>query len=508
MNSMSSSLHTDLPSEVWELILDKLTNSDLWAIRSLNRVAYASAARVRYGALWIVPHRENYLTTAMKRLCENRLQIIGLVHTFHIHSHIEVREFANQSQEKRKFHLPKTRHSLIHKILASPDLNIKKLTLHFDAVVLPYVLLAWTKTARYLTHLELQFWTDSISNALLSLDPGFLCPSLSTFILSYGDNGAHVPQAQIHPSQGLQSLGLHQLDDTASNWILPPSFPGLNQFPLLQKLHISGMSLTHNPSLVRFIIARTPSLRDLALMRLSDAPIRVLHYLPATDELQTLSMSLDSAHDVLRADILQSTHSSSLIHRYSHLRRLDITLSTSNYTNGTILFVLLMELGRGCSLLEELRVQSLYTLAFRHFRAALLLLPRLVQLTSSGTRYCEYLMCELSAYPELWNRSNTRTYHFFDLGQVRQCLGRDLRREMTVELQKDVKSAYKDLIADGQAWDTLHASTKKALKEGYLKGESATIASQVIHSDVKVDHRVVVLQLMESHVRLDNQNPQ
>ncbi|KAH8800560.1 hypothetical protein DL96DRAFT_797627 [Flagelloscypha sp. PMI_526] len=236
----------------------------------------------------------------MKRLCETRLQALGLPHTLHIHSHIEVRKSENQSQEKPKLHLSKARHNLMRKILVSPDQNIKKLTIHFDAVVLPYVALAWTNTTLSLVHLELQFWTDSISNTLLSLDSGFHCPNLSTFVLIHGYGNARPSNHPIttmdlmpsHPRagimepmfhklksilpKGLESLELHQLDGREYGWVLPSSFLGPNDFPRLRKLRIWGMCLTHNPSLVQFLHARTTSLRNLALGRLIHTPFSTL----------------------------------------------------------------------------------------------------------------------------------------------------------------------------------------------------------------------------------------
>ncbi|KAH8813616.1 hypothetical protein DL96DRAFT_1685400, partial [Flagelloscypha sp. PMI_526] len=495
-------------------IADMLTDFDLWAIRSLNSIAYAFAARARYGALWIVPHREKYLTTTMKRLwilsltvfglsSETRLQAMGLPHTLHIHSHIEVRKSENQSQEKPKLHLSKARHNLMRKILVSPDQNIKKLTIHFDAVVLPYVALAWTNTTLSLVHLELQFWTDSISNTLLSLDSGFHCPNLSTFVLIHGYGNARPSNHPIttmdlvpsHPRagimepmfhklksilpKGLESLELHQLDGREYGWVLPSSFLGPNDFPRLRKLRIWGMCLTHNPSLVQFLHARTTSLRNLALGRLIHTPFSTLRYLPATDELESLSVSLDSARDVLSADILQSSQPSSFIHRYTHLRQLDVTLQTSNHANGDIIFVLLMELGRGCNLLEELRVHS-HTLEFRHLRVVLLFLPRLAQLTFSGTKCCDPLIYQVSARTDLWKQYGPYTHRFHTY--------------KFFQLEQDVKSVYKNFVVTGQAWDTLHSSIKNALKEGYPKAE--------VIDDVKfgvgADHRVVIMQLIES----------
>ncbi|KAH8813614.1 hypothetical protein DL96DRAFT_525318 [Flagelloscypha sp. PMI_526] len=518
MDTIPASPSIDLPSEIWEIVFYELSDVDLWAVRSLNRVAYALAAQARYGALWIVPHRMNYLMTTMRRLCDDHLQITGLLHTLHVHSNIEFKE--SEKQERRTPHIPMARHRLIRKLLSRSDLNIKNLTIHFDTVVLPYVTLAWANTACALVHLELQFKTDSLLSVLLSSDSQLHCPNLKAFVLSYGfgivrpsfrsiasmhlvrpwyASGSTIPMFRklkaILP-EGLERLELRNLENFNSDWILSPFFLGAHDFPHLRALHISNLSLNRNPSLGLFINARSRSLQSLALERVSDIGHVFLRHIHVAGELQTLSVSLNSPQDAFAADILPSNRSISLLHRYSHLRRLDITPLDSRYSDTNTVFVLLVEIGRRCSRLEELNVYS-DTLGFRHLRAVLLFLQNLARLTFSGTKSCDPFMQKYSVHPELWNRLDSRNYKFSNLGLARQSLGRNVRREMAAELQRDVKSAYRYLSITPQSWDILHSSIKKALKEGYFMERPEA------SPDMEGDHRTLILELIERYMQQD-----
>ncbi|KAH8813535.1 hypothetical protein DL96DRAFT_1626275, partial [Flagelloscypha sp. PMI_526] len=482
---------------------------------------YEFAARTRYSALWIIPHNENNLTATLKRLCQDRLQIKGLLHTLHIHSDIGSR--ANQAQRRAQIHVPRTLRGLIHKTLSKSDLNIQKLTIHFDTIVLPYVILAWTNTAHSLVHLELQFSANSPSNPLLSLksEPHF--PNLKTFVLSNGSWNyppsfrsmtiMNLGEPRWHGvkeifdkiksllPEGLESLSLHHLcsvnDWAYSCWTIPPLFLAPNDFPNLQIFAISNLSLDKNPSLVRFIQARIASLQSLGLERVGGSGPRILEYLSGTVKLRALSLSLNSVNDVLDTNMLQAGQLVSPIHWFQHLRRLDITPYWEYYRDEDVIFVLLVELGRASSVLEELNVCT-PELGFRHLRAVLLFLSKLSKLTFSGVEDCKPDIRNFSSRPEIWRTVDPRTYAFFNLGQAKQCLGGDIRREMAAELRSDVQSAYRHVITTAQNWDKLHSSIKKALKGGYVMGDEATNTMGVGLSDVQVDYRIVVITLVES----------
>ncbi|KAH8813536.1 hypothetical protein DL96DRAFT_1821316 [Flagelloscypha sp. PMI_526] len=518
MDSTPSTPFLDLPPEIWELIFNELTGVDLWPIRSLNRTTYEFAARARYGALWIVPHKENNLIATMKRLRQDCLQIKGLLHTLHIHSNIGGRVSTNKAQR----HVPKALWGLIRKILCSPDMSIQSLTIHFDTIILPYVILAWTNTAHSLVHLELQFSASSPHNPWLSLKSMPRFHNLKTFVLSNGSSNDWPSFRSMaimdlgHPCldqrellflklnaslpEGLESLGIHLLYRgnfwTYQRWEIPSSFLSPNNFPHLRNFDVSNLPLDKYPSLCHFINARLGSLQSLGLERIRDNGSRFLHRLSGTTKLEALSLSLDSAGDALNADILQAGQRVSPIHRFQHLRRLNITPFKEDYSEDVV-FVLLVELGRGSNVLQELNVCT-PSLGFRHLRAALLFPPGLAQLTFAGTWYCEPDMRKVSAHPEIWSSLDCRTYTLFHLGHAKRCLGGDVRQELAAELRSDVQSAYKHLISTAQGWDKLHSYMKKALNGEHFMEDRATNTIGIVRSDMQVDHRMLVMQLVES----------
>ncbi|KAH8813608.1 hypothetical protein DL96DRAFT_525283 [Flagelloscypha sp. PMI_526] len=412
----------------------------------------------------------------------------------YIHASIEIHDQANM--KTCRTHLSKTRHDQIHKILSSSDLNVKKLTLHFDAIVLPYVVPIWTNTAHSLVHLEVQFRTNSIfALSNLSADDRQSFRSITRTDLGNSPlNGveAMVPifrKLRTILPERLESLDLHQRGGMVPAWILSSFILGPNDFPHLRKLHLSNLPLDNNLSLGQLITARIPSLRSLALEKVSDSSHHFLRHLSGTDELRALSLSLVSARDALRADILPPNQLSPLIHRYPCLRRLDITPFSSDYRDSDVVFVLLVELGRGCSRLEELNVYT-RTFGYRHLRAVLLFLPWLTKLTFASTKYCEWTD-EWAEIPE--DSTMTLKYTFSNLGLARRSLGRNMRREMAMELGKDVKAAYHRLVTAPQCWEILNSSIKKALKEGYFMERS-----ELESSDGEVDHKMMIQQLVET----------
>ncbi|KAH8817610.1 hypothetical protein DL96DRAFT_1820393 [Flagelloscypha sp. PMI_526] len=527
----------DYPVEIWEQILIRIPKASLWKLRSLNRVAYEVAARIHYGTL--SPFREKLTMGMLKRVCYWACSYSQVYSDMDFGKQEKFAVSRGTSNTKKdiseKHRFLRARQELIQRVISHPSLRLKTISIYYDEVILPYTQLIWLGIANTLVHLELQFVHQSACGELLSLSGKVHCPTLQSFVLITGP-GTRSPtfytRVQENPKHlyyrdrscrwnqpfptsldvflpifkalqsilpaGLSTLGIHWLfsDGYKRTWVLDPSFFHPEAFPDLKKLHISGLSLDRNPAISQFLFKRAPSLQSLALENIYGTG-QLLRRVKVMEELEELRLDSLSYWQLFEPDSFQSGLRSPFIQWYSHLRCLEVQMGSSNSDDA---FMLLVELGRGGSSIQELCL-SLNPLYFKHLRAGLLLLPRVTKLTFTGVSRCDSLMCRVSSHPvwkQLQDQRSRRPLRFVGLAQAGGRLGPIVRRAMTAELRKSIDRVYAECVSSLKSKEALYSSIKTTLKatEGIVQGTT--------RPDVPAeDHRKVTLELAESCLLLE-----
>ncbi|KAH8817611.1 hypothetical protein DL96DRAFT_1622921 [Flagelloscypha sp. PMI_526] len=514
----ASTYVAELPVEVWQEILSHLSSSDLWTIRSFNRVAYTLAVRDYYGSIWIGPFRENDFTKKLRRICfvNPTYQSRDLFIVLHVHSDIDLGDrnhhIGHRAETKKdvaqRLRFPKSRDRLFEQVFSNPNLHVETLTVYYDEWILPHTNLIWLSVASTLVHLELQF-IGHVVDSLLSLPEKVHCPRLRSFILLMGPGTRSPPfytkpvchytgpwetswpstsmhtflpdlkvfQSMIPP--GLVSLGIHWLHPQLSYkpWVVDSSFLHSHAYPDLESLYLSGLSMEKNPSLSQFLLARAPTLKSLIVEDVHDKP-GFFRRLPVTDELKDLHLDLPLYTELFQPPSFQSGLKSPVVRRFTNLHRLEIHAMKSPHADGMFM---LMTSG-----VQEIRL-SLKTIAFSHLRAALLLLPKVTKLTFSGVSQCSRLMYQLSNHP-LWKDLHYSTWHSTAGGR----LGPAVRPAMTKALRKDIDRVYAECVSSLKSKDALYSSIETAIKAAEGNVQSTTRLDELVE-----DHMKVTLELVE-----------
>ncbi|KAH8831581.1 hypothetical protein DL96DRAFT_1588331 [Flagelloscypha sp. PMI_526] len=486
---------------------------------------------------WALPTedlRENVGT----RLVRFIATVYTIVHTLHVHSNLDLgnqkpsgKHPETKGDVAKRLRFLKNRQQLFEKVVSNPNLRIDTLTVLCDEVILPHTHLIWRAVSHSLVHLELHFAHQSAYDALLSLSGNkrAYCPHLRSFVLIMGIGTSSFPifysiaQKRAYETPGyifwnthssyassrstsppnlgvlqsllpvdLSSLGVHWLSTSQENkpQLLDYSFLHPEAYPGLRKLHISGLSMDSNASLSQFLLTRAPSLQYLTLENVSDAA-GLFRRLPVTEDLEKLQLDQSSYIQLFEPASFQSGITSAVVRRYTHLRRLEIQGGSPSADE---VFMLLVELGRGGSGIRELKL-SLRTTLFKHLRAALLLLPKVTEMTLSHVGSCDPLMRQLSCHP-LWIDLEDGwgyTVQFVELAHASGRLGPAVRRAMTAELRKGIDNIYAECISSLERKDALYSSIKMALKTTEAQSQGT------IHLDAPAkDHRKVTLELIES----------
>ncbi|KAH8835074.1 hypothetical protein DL96DRAFT_1549722 [Flagelloscypha sp. PMI_526] len=433
----------NLPVEIWEFILADFSKEMIWRIRSVNRVLYAFAAKSYYEDIWIVPQRQKMVRGTLGRICDRTFA--RFVTTLHIHSNLE------------SAHRP-----LITKILSSPHLsNVNKLTLHYDAVVLPYTSLAWLKFSESLVHLEIQFWSISVQKAITSLNSRVRCPNLRTFVLMAKCRSAppvfHARTTiALTGTMGDTSLG--QLFSKLAN-LLPPELETLaihcsrgepfflREYPNLKGLSLEMGSLSKAKHAVSFLLKHAASLETLTLEDIYDEISECPSSLPLGGVLQELYLTVFTYIGRWNQLYPNSTWRAK-IQKCARLRRLEIVpqQKLNEYTRHLYhsdALCLMLSLALAGGTIKELALSVDY-LNFDLLETVLFLLPQLSRLKILFVNSCDESLHNLSSDPEaLWNweRPNYRHFQFIGLRQdleVYAKIGIRSVRDMAAHVQKVV----------------------------------------------------------------------
>ncbi|KAH8828806.1 hypothetical protein DL96DRAFT_1814132 [Flagelloscypha sp. PMI_526] len=458
----------------------------LWKIRSLNRSVYSWAARARYGSISLTPRNKTSRSTndVLERICDSTLPIAGHIHTIHLHSDLEAYENPKD--------LPKHntgRAILLDKdILLNPDIKLLNLTIHCAQWwVRPYVSLAWRTFANTLVHLELQFFSPSVLHAI---PENVYCANLKTFVLTYGhrcwEGAIHPPHIldlefgmpyskvdgsiivkmfsalkTILPPE-LENLGLHSFYSDGF-WNLDPAFLHPNAFPHLKGLHISASSVGHDPVMLPFLLSHVMRLESLSLSTSPNQDQSLLRGLLVFGDLQELFLTYKVYCEIFSLDRHESRQASRIIQRCTSLRRL--TIGEGMHTDDA--FHLLVELARGGSRVEKLQL-NLPRVTLSLFRAALLLLPKMSELTFSNIQQEPWLdILNYSTRPNFWREGasyrSRGTYRLVGLGKSASRLRRDVRQAITKALREDIDKFYQCRGWTEEEQHELYSALKKAL---------------------------------------------
>ncbi|KAH8831649.1 hypothetical protein DL96DRAFT_1552919 [Flagelloscypha sp. PMI_526] len=420
---------TDLPMELWMDISFWLTKEDLWALRGLNRTVFALASSVHYKSIWIKPQNVYHDGKDLNKVTMERLSepaISRIVTSLHLHTNLEADPYP--SSKKRTIHARDSMPHIVSKALSNSLPNLSTLTVHYDAVVLPYTSIVWSRSSLFLVHLELQFFSPASCKHIASLAPSLRCPKLRTFIISYAwgmtsplfDTSGillHMKRPNTRDNEILylgrmfkrlaslvppevESLGIHYRYDSyyANKWTVGRTFLNSSRaFLRLKKLHLTSMSVEDDKDLAAFLIARTPTLKSLTLEDITDKFPKFLRYIKAQENLKELRLSVGTYlgidNDVHTLDPQASQPWRKKIEQFSNLQVLNIKSHGNDnwyyrgrgndlYLRGPEVMSLAISLAKAGSTVEEL-VISASGITYSHLSILLVLLPCLDRLSFS-----------------------------------------------------------------------------------------------------------------------------
>ncbi|KAH8828807.1 hypothetical protein DL96DRAFT_1814133 [Flagelloscypha sp. PMI_526] len=478
----------ELPFELWEMILRDIPKAQLWMMRSLNRSIYFIAARTTHNSISLTPRSimSGSAHDVLERICAPTLPIARNVHTLHLHSDFE----AYDDPKGPAKHQKSGKTILFDRdILLNPNIKICHLTIHCAQWwVRPYVRLAWKTFADTLVHLELQFFSPSI---LQAVPEKVYCANLKTLVLIFGRCGwertirsphvldleSELPYPELDDSliqaffallkvivpPDLESLGLHSFSSSLGFWNLDPSYLRPDNFPRLKRLQVSTSSIAQDSVMLPFLLPHALRLESLSLTTTTYQDQIPLRNLPIGGNLQELFLTYKVYCDIFALDRRQSKHASPIIQRCTSLRRLIIGEGMHTLEA----FHLVVELARGGSMVEELEL-NIPVVKLPIFRAALLLLSHVLNLIFSGIRQPASLdILSYSTRPKFWREqcsySSPSTYQLIGLGKSASRLNRDVRQAMTKALREDIDTFYKTRWWTKEEQHELFSALKKAL---------------------------------------------